>query len=168
MRYVLFALSILALLVGSGIFAVAESALHEIEGFLLFLISAILLAGAAIVEAIHSTRKKLESSLLPKLQASSAAPQSFAPTTPVATMAPAAFPPRSPEPPTEMVPSLPWNEEPDSEAAATVLLERARELVRSADRKRALSVLQELVTRYPRTIAAGKARQSLERSGIAR
>jgi len=35
----------------------AKSAIHEIEGFLLFLISAVFLVGAAIVDAIHTQRK---------------------------------------------------------------------------------------------------------------
>jgi hypothetical protein len=39
------------------ILAAAKSAIHEIEAFLLFLISAVLLIGAAIVDAIKSQRK---------------------------------------------------------------------------------------------------------------
>jgi hypothetical protein len=39
------------------ILADARSAIHEIEGFVLFLISAVLLIGAAIVDAIQSKRK---------------------------------------------------------------------------------------------------------------
>ena len=42
---------------GIMIFASAKSAIHEIEAFLLFLIGAVFLVGAAIVEAINSQRK---------------------------------------------------------------------------------------------------------------
>jgi hypothetical protein len=167
MRIVLFVLSILALLAGSGIFAVAKTALHEIEGFILFLISAILLVGAAIVEAINIARKKFESLLQARSQPSASAPQSFATAAPAATLPPVVRPPYSSEPSTESIPSLPWSGGDDSEEAATALLEQVRELVRGGDRKRAVSVLQDLVARYPGTSAADKARQSLQRSGIA-
>lgn len=36
---------------------VAESAIHEIEALLLFLMAAVLLSGASIVEAIGSSRE---------------------------------------------------------------------------------------------------------------
>jgi hypothetical protein len=57
MHVVLVILCLLAFLVGSLILVSAKSAVREIEGFLLFLISAVLLIGAAIVEAINRQRK---------------------------------------------------------------------------------------------------------------
>ena len=57
MRVFLFILCILSFLAGVMIFAAAKSAIHEIEAFLLFLIGAVFLVGAAIVNAIHSQRK---------------------------------------------------------------------------------------------------------------
>ena len=60
MRVILFILSIVAFLAGVGILAAAQSAIHEIEGFVLFLISAVFIDGAAIVEAVSSMSKKLE------------------------------------------------------------------------------------------------------------
>jgi hypothetical protein len=57
MRIFLFILFILSLLAGAIILADAKSATHEIEAFLLFLIAAVFLVGAAIVDAIQSQRK---------------------------------------------------------------------------------------------------------------
>jgi GYF domain 2 len=63
MRIVLFLLCVLAFLAGGGILAAAQSAIHEIEAFILFLISAVLLVGASVVEAINAARKKIEASI---------------------------------------------------------------------------------------------------------
>lgn len=38
----------------------AESAIHEIQAFSLFLIAAVLLTGASVVEALHVLRKRTE------------------------------------------------------------------------------------------------------------
>jgi hypothetical protein len=57
MRIFLFILCVLSFIAGLMILAGAKSAIHEIEAFLLFLIGAVFLVGAAIVEAIHSQRK---------------------------------------------------------------------------------------------------------------
>ena len=57
MRIFLFILCLLSFLVGLMILAGAKSAIHEIEAFLLFLIAAVFLVGAAIVDAIQSQRK---------------------------------------------------------------------------------------------------------------
>ena len=57
MRVFLFILCVLSFLAGVMILAGAKSAIHEIEGFLLFLIGAVFLIGAAIVEAINRQRK---------------------------------------------------------------------------------------------------------------
>ncbi len=57
MRIFLFILCLLSFLVGTMILAGAKSAIHEIEAFLLFLIAAVFLVGAAIVDAIQSQRK---------------------------------------------------------------------------------------------------------------
>ena len=52
-----------AALAGASILIEAKSAIHEIEAFILFLISAVLLTGASIVEAINIARKKIEASV---------------------------------------------------------------------------------------------------------
>jgi multisubunit Na+/H+ antiporter MnhC subunit len=52
MRVLLFLLSIMALVAAGFFFVVAKSAVHEIEGLILVLTSAVLLVGAAIVEAV--------------------------------------------------------------------------------------------------------------------
>jgi quinol-cytochrome oxidoreductase complex cytochrome b subunit len=57
MRVFLFILCVLSFLAGVMTLAGAKSAIHEIEAFLLFLIGAVFLVGAAIVEAIHRQRK---------------------------------------------------------------------------------------------------------------
>lgn len=56
---------------GAAIFAAAHGAIHEIEAFMLFLIAAVLLSGAAIVDAIHVVRKKLDA-FLPQANATTA------------------------------------------------------------------------------------------------
>ena len=63
MRTLLFILSVIAFLVGGIILVGASGAIHEIEGFLLFLISTVLLSGAAIVEAINAARTQIEETL---------------------------------------------------------------------------------------------------------
>lgn len=56
MSAVLFIFSALAFFAGATIFAAAKSAIHEIEAFQLFIISAVLFAGALVVEAINKLR----------------------------------------------------------------------------------------------------------------
>ncbi len=52
MIYILFFVAILSFLGGVFVLVVSQSALQEIEAFILFLISAVLLSGASIIEAI--------------------------------------------------------------------------------------------------------------------
>lgn len=59
MRVLLFLLAVLAALAGAGILIAAQSAIHEIEAFILFLISAVLVSGASVVEAITVLRKEV-------------------------------------------------------------------------------------------------------------
>lgn len=59
MRVLLFILAILAFLAGGAILGGAKSAIHEIEAFILFLISAVFISGAGIVEAVNRLRKEL-------------------------------------------------------------------------------------------------------------
>jgi 4-hydroxybenzoate polyprenyltransferase len=61
MRILLFILATLAFLVGASIFTAAESAVHEIEAFILFLISAVFISGAGVVEAVNLLRKEMAS-----------------------------------------------------------------------------------------------------------
>jgi flagellar biosynthesis GTPase FlhF len=67
MRVILFLFAVIAILAGGGIFGAAQSAIHEIEAFCLFLIASVLFAGACIVDAILSTRHKLEERLTERL-----------------------------------------------------------------------------------------------------
>jgi hypothetical protein len=57
MTIFLFVGSVAAFAVGALIFAGSKSAIREIEAFLLFLISAVLFTGAAIIDAIKKLRK---------------------------------------------------------------------------------------------------------------
>jgi hypothetical protein len=60
MRVVLFLLCVMAFLAGCGVLLAATTAIHEIQAFMLFLISAVLLTGASVVEAINLARKRIE------------------------------------------------------------------------------------------------------------
>lgn len=64
MRVLLFILGIFAFLAGAVILVAAQSSNHEIEGFLLFLISAVFISGAAIVEAVLYLSKIMEEAAL--------------------------------------------------------------------------------------------------------
>lgn len=59
MRILLFILAILAFLVGVSILNAAKSAIHEIEAFILFLMSAVFISGAGVVEAVNLLRKDM-------------------------------------------------------------------------------------------------------------
>ncbi len=58
MKYVFGVLGALAILAGVLILFGAKSAVHEIEGFMLFLIAAVLIVGAEIVAAIEQLKIK--------------------------------------------------------------------------------------------------------------
>lgn len=58
MRVLLFVAAVLAFLAGVGILVSAKSAVHEIEGFILFLIAAVCLSGAGVIEAVVLMRKE--------------------------------------------------------------------------------------------------------------
>ncbi len=60
MRILLFISAVLTLLCGIAILFSAKSAIHEIEGFMLFIISAVCMAGAGIVEAVNRLRAEVE------------------------------------------------------------------------------------------------------------
>lgn len=62
MKISLLILSIIAFVMGFGIFSQARSAVHEIEAFVLFAVSAILFSGYAIVSAINLLSNKIEKS----------------------------------------------------------------------------------------------------------
>jgi hypothetical protein len=59
MRVVLFVLSAIAGLYGFLVLAVAKSAVHEIEAFVMFTVAAVLLSGAGIVDAVTALRNDL-------------------------------------------------------------------------------------------------------------
>lgn len=60
-------LSAIVFLCGGAIFSVATSAIHEIEAFLLFIISTLFFVGAAIVRALTGTVKPREETLADKM-----------------------------------------------------------------------------------------------------
>jgi len=60
MKFILFVLSVLAFLAGFIILVSAKSAIHEIEGFVLYIVSAVLFSGAAVVDAINQFAKKVD------------------------------------------------------------------------------------------------------------
>lgn len=62
MKIALLILSILVFVMGFGILSDAKSAVHEIEAFVLFAVSAILFSGYAIVSAIDLLSSKIEKS----------------------------------------------------------------------------------------------------------
>lgn len=68
MRILLFISSGGSFLIGFTILESAKSAIHEIEAFLLFLIGATLLVGAAILAAIFRARKQLEEVIVSKME----------------------------------------------------------------------------------------------------
>lgn len=53
MKYILIGIGFFALLSGFGILASAKSAIHEIEAFILFLISSVLISSSSIIIAIE-------------------------------------------------------------------------------------------------------------------
>jgi hypothetical protein len=57
MHALLYILSFLAGLLGLLTFGVAKTSIHEIQAAVLLLISAVLLAGAAVVGAVHQLRR---------------------------------------------------------------------------------------------------------------
>jgi uncharacterized membrane protein HdeD (DUF308 family) len=59
MKFVLFLLSVVSFLLGLAIFFDAKNAVHEIEAYILFLLFAVCLSGAGIIEAIHLLRKEI-------------------------------------------------------------------------------------------------------------
>lgn len=172
MRVLLFVLSGMAFVAGFGILGLAKSAIHETEAFLLFLISAVLLSGAAIVEAVVVAQKKFESILRER-------PASMVPVGNVVTadsgqdfMTTPHFP--SPHQFPEAVPQdLPPQSEfmvehsdKMDEKSASDIFDQARRLAQSGSREKAIELLRELVHRFPKTVEAEKARKTLEKSGI--
>lgn len=53
-------LSVLALLAGIGTLVVAQSAVHEIEAYVLFVIFAVLLGSSAVVDALNALGKRIK------------------------------------------------------------------------------------------------------------
>jgi|SRR6266850_1599508 len=60
MRVVLFILCVFAFLGGVSVLVGAQSAIHEIEAFMLFLIGAVFLVGASMMETLGVTNRNLE------------------------------------------------------------------------------------------------------------
>lgn len=62
MKFLLFSLSLLAVLAGLLHFVAAKTAIHEVSGYVLFLIAAVLMSGAGIIEAVHKLRDTVRES----------------------------------------------------------------------------------------------------------
>lgn len=146
MRLILLLLSGLSFLAGGLIFFSAQSAIHEIEAFILFLIAAVFVVGFTIVDAIVAAREKIGKTL----QSSFSAMRAQSGSAEVTSVA---------------------NEQPGSAAAkheeyARTLLAQARQLSKDGQGEVAITSLRELISRYPETTAAAKARQTLKKNGI--
>jgi len=63
MKVLFIVLAVLVGLMGFGIFSMAQSAIHEIEAFVLFLVASVFMVGAGVVEAVTVLQKKLIESL---------------------------------------------------------------------------------------------------------
>lgn len=61
MHVFLFLCSVVSFLLGVLYVGGAKTALHEIQGHILFLTAAVCMAGAAATEAVHRVRKTIES-----------------------------------------------------------------------------------------------------------
>ena len=59
MRIFMFVSGVLVGLGGLAVWGSAESAIHEIEAFILFVVAAVLISGAAIVEVLNGINVKL-------------------------------------------------------------------------------------------------------------
>jgi hypothetical protein len=57
LKFILFAAGALTLIGGVGIFNVSTTAIHEIEAFLLLIISAVCFSGVTVAEAVDRLRK---------------------------------------------------------------------------------------------------------------
>jgi hypothetical protein len=63
MRVILFLLCAVSIIAGIGILINAQSSIHEIESFVLFLIGSVLLSGASIVESVNTLNLKIDTVL---------------------------------------------------------------------------------------------------------
>ena len=168
MRIILFLLSALAFLAGGGILKGAQSAIHEIEAFMLFLVSAVLFVGASIVETINVARKKIENTLRER-PAPAVSHETNYSVDPVQHLI---VPPQHP-PQTESLPTGPpafpmEGSEQANERDASDLLEQARRFAHSGARDKAVGSLRDVVRRFPKTKAAEKARRSLKKADLSR
>ncbi len=156
---------------GTGILLAAKSAIHEIEAFVLFLIAAVLLIGAAIVEAINAARAKLEAMMVAVQRVRSAVPSS--PNGKLPPPLPYSFDRSEPADSISSLPDLPTSfdvddslhdDSPDDEQSATNMFDAARQLAADGKKDRAVLTLREIIRLYPETQAAEKARRNLQKS----
>ncbi len=159
MRILLFILCAVAVLFGMLILSAANGAIHEIEAFIVFLIAAVLLTGAAVVDAIINARTQLENTFrLAQVTTTNNKPLPL----------PASF---RGSPPSEFVVDLP-NESTfteidqlaDDEELANELFNDAKNFASDGKREKAIVTLREIVRQYPHTQAAEKARRNLQKS----
>jgi len=157
-----------AALAGFAVLGAARGAMHEVEAFLLFTIAAVLLSGAAIVEAVNLSARQIIAAV------EKARPQTVPP--PAAWKAPPpSFPPPpsfEPDPPPVPAPafetssgleeSLPV-ELTSPEEQAGDLYDLARDFAKTGDKTSAINTLRDLIEKFPRTQAAEKARRMVSR-----
>ncbi|MDB5336148.1 MAG: hypothetical protein JWN70_1767 [Planctomycetaceae bacterium] len=147
------------MLFGMLILSAAKSAIHEIEAFIVFLIAAVLLSGAAIVDAIINARTQLETTFRPAQGTSTNNKPPPLPT-------PARYPA-----PSESDVDLPdestiseIDQLGDDEELADEMFNDAKDFASDGKKEKAISTLREIVRRYPDTQAAEKARRNLQKN----
>jgi hypothetical protein len=179
MRYLLFVLCALAFLIGAAFLHAAKGAIHEIEAFVLFLISAVFLVGGSIVESIAITREKVTKLMqTTAMQDTQKRSPPLAPPSVDEQNASNSLDRRVAELTDEDQRSFDANEDAkrnaiefllsqgDTEQQAMEFLLQARQLIKLKETVKAVSTLKELIHRYPMSQAADKARHSLKKSGI--
>jgi len=57
MKYLLYTVAVIALLLGAQVLVSAKSAIHEIEAFLLFIMATIALSGGAIITTLKEPKQ---------------------------------------------------------------------------------------------------------------
>lgn len=166
MRVLLFFLCAVAMLFGTAILMGAQSAIHEIEAFMLFLIAAVLLIGASIVEAINTARSKLEAMIC--------AVQRARPTAP--SVSTDKLPPPLPysldrSEQTESIDNLPdpsvnahVHVPQNDEKFAADMFNEARQFATDGKKDQAVFTLREIIRLYPETQTAEKSRRNLQKS----
>ena len=168
MRVLLLVMSFGAGLAGFAVLGASRSAMHEVEAFLLFTVAAVLLSGAAIVEAVNLSARQIIAAI------EKARPQIVPPAAEWKDPRPSFPPPPSfePDPPPVPAPAFETSLDPKEpspvelsspEDQAGDLYDLARDFAKAGDKNSAINTLRDLVEKFPRTQAAEKARRMINR-----